>query len=412
MNLAQRSTELLVELGLIADGELAEVRTLAGGVSSDIASVTTASGVFCVKFALAQLKVAETWTAPVRRNVAEYEWLSYVAAIDPELVPRLIGRSARLGGFAMVFLDPRTHANWKSELLRGTVDLAFAASVGRALGQIHRHAARDRAGRARFANQDDFRALRLDPYLDFTAGRHGDLAARLHAMSRDLMAARVSLVHGDVSPKNILKGPHGPIFLDAECAVEGDPSFDVAFCLNHLAIKLIGRIASPTGLKQAITDFWSAYVSFIEWEPPEAVERRVTDILPALMLARIDGKSPVEYLGESDSESSAARRAKFVGRAPSVHQRCARAYRRGDQRTMTGTQIHRVSGRQVWDSRGRPTIEAEVQLENGRIGRAIAPAGASRGQREAVDLRDGATNSVVMALRPRSTEFGRSSVRP
>ncbi|WEK44830.1 MAG: phosphopyruvate hydratase [Candidatus Sphingomonas colombiensis] len=51
--------------------------------------------------------------------------------------------------------------------------------------------------------------------------------------------------------------------------------------------------------------------------------------------------------------------------------------------------IANVLARQLWDSRGRPTIEAEVKLENGAIGRAIAPAGASRGAHEAVDLRDG-----------------------
>ena len=48
-----------------------------------------------------------------------------------------------------------------------------------------------------------------------------------------------------------------------------------------------------------------------------------------------------------------------------------------------------VTGRQIWDSRGRPTVEAEVVLEGGAIGRAIAPAGASRGAHEAIDLRDG-----------------------
>lgn len=51
--------------------------------------------------------------------------------------------------------------------------------------------------------------------------------------------------------------------------------------------------------------------------------------------------------------------------------------------------IDRVHARQVWDSRGRPTVEAEVVLEGGAVGRAIAPAGASRGAHEAVDLRDG-----------------------
>ena len=48
-----------------------------------------------------------------------------------------------------------------------------------------------------------------------------------------------------------------------------------------------------------------------------------------------------------------------------------------------------IRGRRVWDSRGRPALEAEVTLESGAVGRAIAPAGASRGSREAIDLRDG-----------------------
>ncbi len=53
--------------------------------------------------------------------------------------------------------------------------------------------------------------------------------------------------------------------------------------------------------------------------------------------------------------------------------------------------IAAVRGRRVWDSRGRPTVEAEVALAGGARGRAIAPAGASRGTHEAVDFRDGGT---------------------
>jgi len=56
---------------------------------------------------------------------------------------------------------------------------------------------------------------------------------------------------------------------------------------------------------------------------------------------------------------------------------------------MPDTTITAVKGRRVWDSRGRPTVEAEVHLACGAMGRAIAPAGASRGSREAIDLRDG-----------------------
>jgi len=55
------------------------------------------------------------------------------------------------------------------------------------------------------------------------------------------------------------------------------------------------------------------------------------------------------------------------------------------------TAIRRIHARRVWDSRGRPTVEAEVALEGGALGRAIVPAGASKGAREALELRDGGT---------------------
>ena len=58
---------------------------------------------------------------------------------------------------------------------------------------------------------------------------------------------------------------------------------------------------------------------------------------------------------------------------------------------MTATAIVEVRARRVYDSRGRPTVEADVVLRGGAVGRAIAPAGASRGSREAIDLRDGGT---------------------
>jgi enolase len=53
------------------------------------------------------------------------------------------------------------------------------------------------------------------------------------------------------------------------------------------------------------------------------------------------------------------------------------------------SEIKRVTAHQVWDSRGRPTIEVEVQLASGALGRSIAPSGASTGSREALDRRDG-----------------------
>lgn len=58
---------------------------------------------------------------------------------------------------------------------------------------------------------------------------------------------------------------------------------------------------------------------------------------------------------------------------------------------MIDTSIAAVTARRLWDSRGRPTVEAEIHLAGGAIGRAIAPAGASTGAGEALDMRDGGT---------------------
>jgi enolase len=73
------------------------------------------------------------------------------------------------------------------------------------------------------------------------------------------------------------------------------------------------------------------------------------------------------------------------------------------------SRIARVRGRRVWDSRVRPTVEAEIVLENGIVGRAIAPAGASMGSGEAIDLRDGGAGfggtDVNRAVRHVETEI-------
>jgi Ser/Thr protein kinase RdoA (MazF antagonist) len=107
---------------------------------------------------------------------------------------------------------------------------------------------------------------------------------------------RLALVHGDVSPKNILAGPAGPVLLDAECAWYGDPAFDLAFCLNHLLLKCVAVPGRRAELKESAARLTVAYLAEVAWEPVAELEHRVATLLPALLLARVDGKSPVEYL--------------------------------------------------------------------------------------------------------------------
>jgi aminoglycoside phosphotransferase (APT) family kinase protein len=103
-------------------------------------------------------------------------------------------------------------------------------------------------------------------------------------------------MHGDVSPKNILCGPKGPVFLDAETACYGDPAFDLAFCLNHLLLKCVWHPEWQNEYLECFARLASGYRSEITWEAGVEAESRAASLLPALLLARVDGKSPADYL--------------------------------------------------------------------------------------------------------------------
>jgi aminoglycoside phosphotransferase (APT) family kinase protein len=215
----------------------------------------------------------------------------------PGSAPRVLGQHEGLGVLVMDYLDPERHALWKQSLRDGAVDAAFARSVGDTLARIHGHAAARPELASRFDTDAIFLSIRLEPYLLATAEKHSDLAPTLHALVLQTQSHKRSLVHGDVSPKNILLGPYGqPVFLDAECAWWGDPAFDLAFVLNHLLLKCLWV---PSALSPLISSFDAlarAYLRRVDWEPAEAIERRAAALLPGLLLARVDGKSPVEYL--------------------------------------------------------------------------------------------------------------------
>jgi aminoglycoside phosphotransferase (APT) family kinase protein len=211
----------------------------------------------------------------------------------------------------MAWLPPETYPLWKAELLAGRVDPGFAGEVGALVGRIHSATARDPLVPGRFSTDESFDALRIEPYLRATARAHPDLAQALDAIAVTTASTHRTLVHGDVSPKNILVGPTGPVLLDAECAWFGDPAFDLAFCLNHLAIKARIVRGARSALKTSFDRFAADYLDQVDWEPASNVEQRAAMLLCALALARVDGKSAVEYLDEDERAAlrSAARSA-------------------------------------------------------------------------------------------------------
>jgi len=302
--------------GLIADGERPSFRALTGGVSSDIWLVETPARAFCVKRALAKLRVAADWRAPVERSIYEAEWLKGAGRAVASAVPEVLADDPAAGMLAMAFLPPENHRLWKAELLAGRSDPAVGAQVGQRLGRIHAAFARDPDAPKTFPRDDIFHSIRLEPYLEATARAHPALADRLNALVARTASTKRTVVHGDISPKNILIGPDGPVFLDAECAWFGDPAFDPAFCLNHLLLKCLASPQAADNHLAGFEAFTAAYLAEVDWEDRDALEARIASLLPGLFLARVDGKSPVEYITDERDKDAVRRVAAPLIRTP------------------------------------------------------------------------------------------------
>lgn len=278
----------------LAGGEDVVLEPLTGGVSCDVWKVDMPTGPIVVKRPLPQLRVAAEWLAPVERGTSEVRWLRRARAVDPAIVPEVL---AELPGhaFAMRFL-PGCPV-WKDELTEGRVDVDFAAEVGRSIAEVNAATANSAHDRDAFPNDAMFRALRVDPFFLHVAQKDAELAPALYALADDLVSRKVALVHGDVSPKNILVNAGAPVFLDAECAVYGDPAFDPAFCVTHLLLKAVWL--DDIRLVESAAALVAAYRAGISWEAADDLLLRAGKLTAGLLVARVDGKSPAPYLTDT-----------------------------------------------------------------------------------------------------------------
>jgi 5-methylthioribose kinase len=323
-----RLPEFLHTHGLAPHNATMRWTPLTGGVSSDIWRVDIDEQSLCVKCALPKLKVARDWRAPTTRNAYEWAWINFAFEHAPKAVPRPLAHDANLGAFAMEFLDDASHPVWKAQLLAGMADAGIALQLAHLLGRLHAASARDPSLPEKFKTNEIFHSIRLEPYLIATAQAHPTLAPQLHRIAEDTLHTHKALVHGDVSPKNILVGPDSPVFLDAECAWFGDPAFDVAFCLNHFLLKCLPQRAHSADFLRCFHTFAQAYLTHVSWEDPTELERRAAQLLPALFLARIDGKSPVEYVTQEEDKELVRRTAyPLIAKAASRLEEIAEAWR-------------------------------------------------------------------------------------
>ena len=290
--------------GRIGADEQPRIEVLRGGVSNRTVLVERPSGeAWVLKQALAKLRVAVDWfsdPARIEREAAGLRVLGKLA--PPGSITPLVFSDDRHHLLAMEAV-PRPHDNLKTLWLDGKLEPWHVEQLAKLLGEIHGAAWERRDELAeQFSDRQFFESLRLEPYYAYTATREPAAADFLHSLIADTRARRLTLVHGDYSPKNVLVREQQLILLDHEVIHWGDPMFDVGFALAHILSKAhhLRQLRYEFGV--AARDFFSSYrrtLGYVPWCDDEAMAVRQT---LGCLLARCCGRSPLEYLSEQERQ--------------------------------------------------------------------------------------------------------------
>ena len=297
----------------IASDEVPAVRVLAGGVSNRTVLVERANGeAWVLKQALEKLRVPVDWFSSPERVHREALGLRWLAELAPQgTTTKLLHEDFENHVIAMeAVAEP--HANWKTALLGGDLQDAHVSQFARLLAAVHgaAFARRDELASI-FAERTFFESLRLEPYYGFAAEQVPAADPFLTALIEETRARTLTLVHGDYSPKNVLVREGKLILLDHEVIHWGDPAFDLGFAMTHLLSKAHHLKEEREAFGQATNLFWRTYADALNPVPwRSSLEAFAVRHTLACLLARVDGRSPLEYL--TDAERS-RQRAVVVG---------------------------------------------------------------------------------------------------
>lgn len=297
----ERPEELLAylrEAGLLRENESPGIERLTGGVSNRTVLVTRENGeAWVVKQALAKLRVEVDWFGDPRRIEREANGLRHLERVLPagSITPLLFEDPAR--HLLVMTAVPRPHRNWKEMLLAGRLEQGHVDQFADLLARLHRSSFGRRDLAEEFGDRSHFETLRLEPYYGYVAERCSAVAAFLRELIEDTLATRLTLVHGDYSPKNVLVREERLVLLDHEVIHFGDPGFDVGFGLTHLLSKAHHLAARRAAFAGAAHLFWQRYRAGLggpQWA--ESLERRAVRHTLGCLLARVAGRSRLEYL--------------------------------------------------------------------------------------------------------------------
>lgn len=297
-------------LGLDADVLAASTAAeLAWGVSNIVIRVDTPVRSFVVKQSREQLRTKIDWFSQLDRIWREVDVLRTLETLLPAgAVPRVLSEDRDNYLFTMEAIDA-DHRVWKADLLDGVFDSSIAETLAGHLATIHRGSTGHAEIAARMSDQTVFDELRLDPFYRYVAETCPRFAQPLNSLIDRTTQRHDCLVLADFSPKNILLTNNGPVIVDFETGHYGDPGFDIGFFLSHLLLKTVKHHERATEAIAPALQFWQIYSEQLSAEPAPAwlidqsrcsgFEGQSIEHLAACMLARVDGKSRIDYLQEA-----------------------------------------------------------------------------------------------------------------
>lgn len=277
-----------------------------------------------LKQPLGEFKTAAEWKVDVDRVLVERDCLQLLGELLPAgSVPDLLWFDEANNVLA-ISCAPVGAVIWKKHLFSGRISSDAANHAGVLLAMMHSATIHDEKVQARYGDDRLFIQQRTDPYFATLFEKYPAERPVLEAVIQELLTAKLCLIHGDYSPKNIflVPPPHEELeggvgegsgqrakvrlalshlmLLDFEVAYYGHPAFDVATLINHLLLKAFFLGKPWRALMIAIDSFWQTYYHSVDLTLQKNVEAAVGRMLGALLLARVDGKSPAEYLLDNE----------------------------------------------------------------------------------------------------------------
>ncbi len=292
----------LRDVGLIGRFEEPVSEILKGGVSNRTVWVgRPGQADWVIKQALPKLRVKVDWFSDPERIQREAAGLRWLARIIPGHVPAVVFNDSARHILAMTAI-PQPHDNWKTILLKGCIETEFAVSFGKLLAKIHGAAAEYPELAEEFAERRFFEELRLEPYYGYTATQTPSAAPFLRQLIEATRARQYALVHGDYSPKNVLVHRRNLVILDYEVIHFGDPAFDIGFSLTHFLSKAHHLPARRDAFLDLARRYWRSYLQELTPQLKDRARRFAVKHTLACMLARVAGRSPLEYLDGIERE--------------------------------------------------------------------------------------------------------------